>query len=353
MNQSDKPAAPQPFPRLTERPCGQFLARLTTLSFDGSGICVNCHWTEKEHEMPVPQPAVSAPVEPPWKRLRLTAWEDRALRAEAVLKELTGMVKYGEQHTPKDFWRFIFGEPGSGFRHASYRQAVQLLHEQIFNPPPAAALSAPPYALDSPEAEKRRQLPYYKLLVKLDQFLHKLMDEEGPLKEEAGDLHAAVHEASFQFVTTAAPSAEQPSPFKCLGRNTAGGIQQDCNWPMCGCDPYANKVIEAIEESGLTIGNPFDSKEEVSRQFSQRVEPECAALDQAVKDDELAAEPVPSPSPLSAEEWLWQYGVDRYRWTEPREWRRKNHLFSYQEVVALLEAFRAASPATEPTGDGK
>ena len=26
--------------------------------------------------------------------------------------------------------------------------------------------------------------------------------------------------------------------------------QQDCDWPFCGCDPVANKVIEAIEESG-------------------------------------------------------------------------------------------------------
>lgn len=22
----------------------------------------------------------------------------------------------------------------------------------------------------------------------------------------------------------------------------------DCNWPVCGCDPYASKVIEALEE---------------------------------------------------------------------------------------------------------
>jgi hypothetical protein len=72
--------------------------------------------------------------DPEWKRLRLTAWENRALKAEAALRELTQMVEYGEQHTPGDFWRFIFGEPGSGFRHASYRDAVNLLHEQIFNP---------------------------------------------------------------------------------------------------------------------------------------------------------------------------------------------------------------------------
>lgn len=55
-------------------------------------------------------------------------------------------------------------------------------------------------ALDSPEAEKRRQEPHYKLLVRLDDFLHHLMEEER-YKEEAGKLHAEVHEAAFDFVT--------------------------------------------------------------------------------------------------------------------------------------------------------
>lgn len=28
---------------------------------------------------------------------------------------------------------------------------------------------------------------------------------------------------------------------------------QDCNWPFCGCDPYAIKVMDAIEESGIPV----------------------------------------------------------------------------------------------------
>jgi hypothetical protein len=42
--------------------------------------------------------------------------------------------------------------------------------------------------------------------------------------------------------------------FKCaaLAAGTAGGNDpQDCNWPTCGCDQYASKVIEALQESGL------------------------------------------------------------------------------------------------------
>lgn len=32
-----------------------------------------------------------------------------------------------------------------------------------------------------------------------------------------------------------------------------GNDPADCDWPMCGCDPYANKVVEALQESGLLV----------------------------------------------------------------------------------------------------
>lgn len=40
--------------------------------------------------------------------------------------------------------------------------------------------------------------------------------------------------------------------WKCKAdRSGAGGnTPQDCEWPGCGCDPYADKVIAALEESG-------------------------------------------------------------------------------------------------------
>lgn len=43
---------------------------------------------------------------------------------------------------------------------------------------------------------------------------------------------------------------------ECAARKagTAGGnAPQDCNWPFCGCDPKANEVLEAIQESGLSL----------------------------------------------------------------------------------------------------
>lgn len=39
---------------------------------------------------------------------------------------------------------------------------------------------------------------------------------------------------------------------KCKAQRTAVEPQV-CDWPMCGCDPYADKVIEALQESGRLI----------------------------------------------------------------------------------------------------
>lgn len=49
------------------------------------------------------------------------------------------------------------------------------------------------------------------------------------------------------------------APWQCgaLRQGTAGGNDPaDCNWPVCGCDPYASKVIEALQESGVLQDAP-------------------------------------------------------------------------------------------------
>ena len=40
--------------------------------------------------------------------------------------------------------------------------------------------------------------------------------------------------------------------WKCKARaaNMGANDPQDCDWPVCGCDPHADKVIEALQESG-------------------------------------------------------------------------------------------------------
>lgn len=44
----------------------------------------------------------------------------------------------------------------------------------------------------------------------------------------------------------------EPKAWKCKAHRSADP-PQDCNWPLCGCDPYADKVIEALSESGAFI----------------------------------------------------------------------------------------------------
>lgn len=47
--------------------------------------------------------------------------------------------------------------------------------------------------------------------------------------------------------------ARLPTEFQCKARASATPEPQDCGWPTCGCDPYADKVLAAIDESGFEI----------------------------------------------------------------------------------------------------
>ncbi len=40
--------------------------------------------------------------------------------------------------------------------------------------------------------------------------------------------------------------------WKCKAQPTADP-PQDCDWPFCGCDPGADKVLDAIAESGFVL----------------------------------------------------------------------------------------------------
>lgn len=41
--------------------------------------------------------------------------------------------------------------------------------------------------------------------------------------------------------------------FRCSALHSSVGanLPQECNWPMCSCDPYADKVIAALQECGV------------------------------------------------------------------------------------------------------
>lgn len=50
--------------------------------------------------------------------------------------------------------------------------------------------------------------------------------------------------------------ARADGKFVCAARrqSTSGGNDPtDCDWPVCGCDPYADKVIASLQESGAIV----------------------------------------------------------------------------------------------------
>lgn len=48
------------------------------------------------------------------------------------------------------------------------------------------------------------------------------------------------------------PHPAQPirEAWECMGRKQAIPEPAECNWPDCGCDPHATKVIESLCEQG-------------------------------------------------------------------------------------------------------
>lgn len=59
-----------------------------------------------------------------------------------------------------------------------------------------------------------------------------------------------------RLLTKHADELELRSPIglvtcKARSANIGANNPQDCNWPMCGCDAYADKVLEALQESDI------------------------------------------------------------------------------------------------------
>lgn len=90
-------------------------------------------------------------------------------------------------------------------------------------------------------------------------------DETGrdwlPLKYEDGpDFCTVTFATGAAFALTVHPermklmeaalSAAPVETWKCAARKQSLPEPADCGWPTCGCDPYADKVIAALEEQG-------------------------------------------------------------------------------------------------------
>jgi len=99
------------------------------------------------------------------------------------------------------------------------------------------------------------------------------------------------------FLKTFHVSALRPSPWSCAARKQTLPEPAECNWPVCGCDPYADKVIAALEESG----HPITTSEvrEIVRQLRGGSDNAHKVLAPLLKRAADALERLSATSPLS------------------------------------------------------
>lgn len=98
-------------------------------------------------------------------------------------------------------------------------------------------------------------------LQKQDVVLAAQLERIERMAEERHLMHGAVESAFWGCSRWPCKSAakflrEQPKSFSCRARQsgTAGGNDPaECDWPYCGCDPAADRVFGAIQESGHYI----------------------------------------------------------------------------------------------------
>lgn len=63
---------------------------------------------------------------------------------------------------------------------------------------------------------------------------------------------------TWEKLSAQAPQLGETQRWQCAARRQALPEPGECNWPACGCDPYADKVIEALQESGQLPSQPGD-----------------------------------------------------------------------------------------------
>jgi len=70
-------------------------------------------------------------------------------------------------------------------------------------------------------------------------------------------------------------------------QGSAGGNDPaDCDWPVCGCDPYANKAIAALQESGHLVASPTDTGINVDQIAKDIVQASCELDELPDPDDD-------------------------------------------------------------------
>jgi hypothetical protein len=75
------------------------------------------------------------------------------------------------------------------------------------------------------------------------------IDLSAPVTPE-GQAAIMLSKPEWSLITQALRVRSPSKPWECAGRKQSLPEPGECNWPDCGCDPHATKVIEALIEQG-------------------------------------------------------------------------------------------------------
>jgi len=80
------------------------------------------------------------------------------------------------------------------------------------------------------------------------------------------------------------PIPEGGESWKCKARTSSLPDPQDCDWPQCGCDPIATKVLDDIEASGFEIVRRDSIPKPVTAEQVERVLREHLSIEVELAD---------------------------------------------------------------------
>jgi hypothetical protein len=79
--------------------------------------------------------------------------------------------------------------------------------------------------------------------------------------------------------------------WKCKAQRTADP-PQDCDWPVCGCDPYADKVIATLQEAGhlpeKCVDHPTAKHDWVCETCAEITDPAASAGSTPAREEQQA-----------------------------------------------------------------
>ena len=83
----------------------------------------------------------------------------------------------------------------------------------------------------------------------------------GKIDEQSGDLGAAALRPALSSAAPIEPASglaadalqSTSAGWACGARGQSLPETADCGWPLCGCDPHASTVLEALDESGFVL----------------------------------------------------------------------------------------------------